>query len=146
MIRALHTILVAAALATSGGCGLFEPTAVAMVSGRDDHGDLERPFFGLQRSPEDATVTATVRDREFVFVVRRDGLWAFVRRVAGPGEGWIADHDLRGEAVHAGPPPRRVRFVSATGSGDDVSVLVRYADDGTTTWVPAASLHEVGAR
>jgi hypothetical protein len=117
-----------------------------MVSGRDDHGLLERPAIGLQRSPSDTTVTGTVHDGDFVMVLRRDGLWALVHRVPGPEEGWIADHDLRGEAVHAGPPPRRVTFVNADAAEGPVRVLVRYADDGSTAWVPATALKEVGAR
>ena len=147
--RILLATLAAAALAlSSAGCGLFttETAPVAMVSGRDDHGLLERPAIGLQRSPAEKTVTATVHDGDFVLVLRRDGLWALVHRVRGPEEGWIADHDLRGEAVHIGPPPRRVTFVNADADGGVVRVLVRYTDDGSTAWVPASSLKEVGAR
>lgn len=140
-------VLAVAALGlVAGGCGLFTTTTVSMVSGRDDHGDLQRLFIGLQRSPTDAAVTATVRDGEFVFVIRRDGLWALVQRVQAPDEGWIAEHDLRGEAVHAGPPARRVTFVRAEAPEGMVRVLVRFSDDGRTDWVPASELREVGAR
>jgi hypothetical protein len=143
------TIIAAAALAlgTSGGCGLFASApAVAMVSGRDDHGLLERPAIGLQASPVDLTVTATAHDGEFAEVVRRDGLYAYVRLLKTGEEGWIADHDLRGEAVRNDPRPRRVTFVAAERRDAAVWVRVRYADDGTEEWVAAASLKEVGAR
>ena len=146
--RVLLAIIAAAGPAlTSGACGpFFQSVPVAMVSGRDDHGLLERPAIGLQRSPTDRTVTATVHDGDFVLVLGREGLWAHVKVVPGPEDGWIADHDLRGEAVHVGPPPRRVTFVNADAAGGSVRVLVRYADDGSTAWVPAATLKEVGAR
>jgi hypothetical protein len=146
--RVLLAILAAAGVAlTSGACGsFFGSVPVAMVSGRDDHGLLERPAIGLQRSPTDPTVTGTVHDGEFVLVLRRDGPWALVHLVPGPDEGWVNEHDLRGEAVHQGPPPRRVTFVNADAVGGSVRVLVRYGDDGSTAWVPAASLREVGAR
>jgi hypothetical protein len=144
----LATLAAAAFALVSGSCGLFttETVPVAMVSGRDDHGLLERPAIGLQRSPTDKTVTATVHDGDFVLVLRREGLWALVHRVPGPEEGWIADHDLRGEAVDVGPPPRRVTFVNADAAGGAVRVFVRYTADGSTAWVPASSLKEVGAR
>jgi hypothetical protein len=117
-----------------------------MVSGRDDHGLLERPAIGLQASPTDPTVTATAHDGEFALVVKRDGPWAYLRLVKTGDEGWINEHDLRGEAVQGGAAPRRVRFVGAERSDGDVRVRVRYDDDGTEEWVPAASLKEVGAR
>jgi len=145
--RVLLASLVAAGVAlTSGACGLFATPAVAMVSGRDDHGLLERPAIGLQRSPTDATVVATAHDGEFALVLERSGPFARVRLVLSGEEGWIADHDLRGEAVRVGPPPRRVTFVAAERSDGDVRVRVRYADDKTEEWVPASTLNEVGAR
>lgn len=146
--RALLAIMVAVALgALTGGCGLFTSApAIAMVSGRDDHGLLERPAIGLQLSPTDRTVTATAHDGEFTEVLRRDGLYAYVRLIKSGEEGWIADHDLRGEAVRTEPRPRRVRFLAAERRDGAAWVRVRYADDGTDEWVPATALREVGAR
>ena len=117
-----------------------------MVSGRDDHGLLERPAIGLQRSPTDGTVTATVHDGDFVRVAKREGPFAYVVLVQGGAEGWIADHDLRGDAVRMEPRPRRVTLLAAEPADGAVRVRVRYADDGTEEWVPATSLREVGAR
>jgi hypothetical protein len=146
--RVLLAIIAAAALALmSGGCGLFATgPAVVMVSGRDDHGLLERPAIGLQASPSDLTVTGTAHDGEFALVVKRDGPWAYVRLVKTGDEGWINDHDLRGEAVRTGGAARRVRFAAAERTDGDVRVRVRYADDGSEEWVSATSLKEVGAR
>lgn len=73
-----------------------------------------------------------------------DGEW--VELVKSGEEGWIADHDLRGEAVRSEPRARRVAFLSAERGDGDVRVRVRYTDDGREEWVPASSLKEVGAR
>lgn len=149
MTRRVLAILAAVALGAlgTGGCGLFASAPqVAMLSGRDDHGLLERPAIGLQRSPADRTVTATAHDGEFVEVLRRDGLHAYVRLAKSGEEGWIADHDLRGEAVRTEPRPRRVTFVAVERREGKVHVHVRYADDGSDGWVPASALREVGAR
>ena len=146
-IARILAILAAAALGlATGGCGLFASPSVAMVSGRDDHGLLERPAIGLRRSPTDRTVTATAHDGEFVHVLRRDGLWAYVRLIEGGEEGWIADHDLRGEAVRTDPRPRRVTFLAAERRDGAAWVRVRYADDGSEEWLPATALKEVGSR
>ncbi len=147
MTRAFLAILVAVGVAlTSGACGPSPGPEIAMVSGRDDHGDLQRAALGLQRSPTDPTVIATAHDGEFAEVRRRDGLHALVRLLASGEEGWIADHDLRGEAVRIGPRPRRVTFLGAERRDGAVVVRVRYADDRTEEWVHATSLKEVGAR
>lgn len=96
----------------SSGCG--PSTSVAMVSGRDDHGQLQRRALGLQASPTDAAIVGTVEDGTFVLVQRRDGPWALVTTPGVTQEGWIEDHYLRGEAVLVDPPPpRRVTFVDA---------------------------------
>lgn len=121
-----------------------------MVSGRDDHGQLERRAIGLQASPTDTTIIGTVEDGTFVVVTRRDGPWAYVstpsRGVGATAQGWIEDHYLRGEAVLIDPPPpRRVTFTDAERMGGVMMVNVRFAD-GTGQWVPATSLREVGAR
>ncbi|MGH2377747.1 MAG: hypothetical protein ACRDGT_04665 [Candidatus Limnocylindria bacterium] len=138
----------AAALGLSGGCGSIAGTStVAMVSGRDDHGQLQHRALGLQRSPTDSTITGTVEDGTFVRVTRRDGPWAHVVSAGSADEGWIQDHYLRGEAVRIDPaPPRRVTFLDLERRDAAVFVRVRFADDGTEDWIPAASLREVGAR
>lgn len=148
MTRVLLAILLAAGVAlTSGACGLLAPApTVVMVSGRDDHGDLQRAVVGLQRSPTDPTIAATARDGEFAHILRTDGPNAYLRLLASGEEGWIDDHYLRGEAVRAGTPPRRVRFIAAERDAGGVRVRVRYGDDSTEEWVPATSLREVGAR
>lgn len=118
-----------------------------MVSGRDDHGQLERRAIGLQASPTDRTVVGTVEDGTIVLVIRRDGPWAFVSTPGVTQEGWIEDHYLRGEAVLIDPPPpRRVTFVGAERRSGSVWVEVRFADTGASEWVPGSSLREVGAR
>lgn len=145
VVRPLLALLVAAAVGMTGGCG--PSPSVAMVSGRNDHGDLERNALGLQRSPTDTAVVGTVLDATFVRVTRRDGMWAYVAAAGSSEEGWIADHYLRGEAVrHEPPPPRRVTFLDLERRDGGVFVRVRFADDGSMDWVPAASLREVGAR
>lgn len=145
MIRV--TILLAAALAlVSGGCGLFASPSVAMVSGRDDHGMLQRAHIGLQASPTDTAVVGTVSDGAFVKVTRREGPWAYVTLVGGGADGWIEDFYLRGEAVHRGPTLRRVRFLDAEPAAGGALVRVRYVDDGSVQWVPSSELMEVGAR
>jgi hypothetical protein len=137
----------AAALGLSGGCGLFDRPTVAMVSGRDDHGELLRNAIGLQRSTADTAITGTVLDGTFVLVLRRDGPWAQVRSAGSLDEGWIEDHYLRGEAVLLDPPPpRRVTFLEVERRDSRVFVRVRFADDGTAEWAPATALKEVGAR
>lgn len=148
LVRSILALLVAAALGISGGCGPFAGTsAVAMVSGRDDHGLLQRNALGLQRSPTDSEIVGTVLDGTFVRVTRRDGMWAYVAAAGSADEGWIADFYLRGEAVRLEPaPPRRVTFLDLERRGADVYVRVRFADDGSAEWVAARSLREVGAR
>jgi hypothetical protein len=144
--RVLAALLVAALGGTAaGGCGVS--TTVAMVSGRDDHGQLERRALGLQRSPTDTEIAGTVEDGTFVRVERRDGPWAFVRAAGSADAGWIQDQYLRGEAVRMEPaPPRRVTFLDLEQRDGAVYVRVRFADDGSEDWVAAASLREVGAR
>lgn len=149
-MRARLVLMAAALAAFGGGCGLLDRPSVVMVSGRDDHGLLERRAIGLQASPTDPTVVGTVEDGTFMLVTRRDGPWAYVKtpsEAAGVAEeGWIPDQHLRGEAVLVDPPPpRRVTFTDAERMGGVMMVNVRFAD-GTGQWVPATSLREVGAR
>jgi hypothetical protein len=140
-------VMVAAALGISGGCGpFFQTSTVAMISGRDDHGQLERKALGLQRSPKDSAISGTVEDGTFVRVTSRDGSWARVVTADGLQDGWIEDHYLRGEAVKLEPSPRRVTFLDLQSRDGTPSVRVRFADDGTEEWVPATALREVGAR
>jgi hypothetical protein len=145
--RALLAIVAAAGLALTGGaCGLFANPAVVMVSGRDDHGDLQRRAIGLQVSPREATIAATALDGDIALVLRREGPWAHLRVVRSGEEGWVEDHYLRGEAVHHGATPRRVRLIGAEREDGGVRVRVRYADDASEAWVSASALKEVGAR
>lgn len=147
MTRIVLAIIAAAGLALTGGaCGPLQPPAVVMISGRDDHGDLQRRAIGLQATPRDASITATALDGDIALVLRREGPWANVRLVKSGEEGWVEDHYLRGEAVHHGAAPRRVRFLAAEREDGGVRVRVRYSDDASEAWVNAASLKEVGAR
>jgi hypothetical protein len=116
---------------------------IVMVSGRDDHGLLARPAIGIQPSPTDIAVVASVPDGAFVRVLRTQGSWLLVRTVeATPKEGWIDDHYLRDAAVLDGTT--RVSFKDADVRGDETWVLV--AAPGGDRWVPARALREVGAR
>lgn len=116
-----------------------------MVSGRDDHGLLERPAIGLQASPTDRAVTATAHDGEFVHVLRRDGLWAYVRLIKGGEEGWIADHGLRGVAADLARGTQ-VTFEDAAVRDGVPMVRVRPRSGGNPYWIRATDLREVGAR
>lgn len=148
MTRFVLAIIAAAGLALTGGaCGLFAPPAVVMVSGRDDHGELERRAIGLQATPRDVSIAATALDGDIALVVQRDGPWARVRLVKSGEEGWVEDHYLRGEAVWAAPhTPLRVTFIAAEVRSDGVFVQVRPRDGSGERWVHASELKEVGAR
>lgn len=142
LIRAL---VLGAALVLQGCAG---PEPVVMVSGRDDHGLLERPALGLRRSPSDPQLSGSVQDGRFVRIVRTDGPWRYVRAIQPPdGEGWIEDHYLRGEAVRTDvTPPRQVTFLAAELREGAAWVRVRERSGGAETWVPASALGEIGAR
>lgn len=147
LIRAL--LLVAALGLVAGSCGGGAPAAIVLVSGRDDHGLVYRAAVGLQRSPTDTTFTGSVPDGTFARVVDRQSQWLKVRSVGpDPQEGWVNDFYLRSVAVGL-EPPRQVAFVDAAVRDGTIMVLVRPIGDppGTAgTWVPAASLREVGAK
>lgn len=140
LIRAL---VLGAALVLQG-CAAAGP--VVLVSGRDDHGLVERPALALQRSPQDRTVAGSVQDGRFARILRSDGPWRLVRAIAPTAaEGWIEDHYLRGEAVRTDvTPPRRVTFQD--GELRDGAAWIRVRDGDGDAWVPAAALREVGAR
>lgn len=59
-------------------------------------------------------------------------------------EGWINEHDLRGEAVRT-DRAQRVRFIDAALRDGVVVVLVQQGGR-PPEWLPAALLVEVGAR
>ncbi len=144
LIRAL---VLGAALALVGwGCAGPEP--IVMASGRDDHGLLERPALGLQRSPSDTALSGSIQDGRFVRILRTEGPWRLVRAIQPPdGEGWIQDDYLRGEAVRTDvTPPRQVTFLAAELRDGTAWIRVREKAGGTETWVAAAALREVGAR
>lgn len=126
------------------GCAAAGP--VVLVSGRDDHGLVERPALALQRSPGDPAPAGSVPDGRFARIVRSDGPWRLLRAVAPPeAEGWIEDHYLRGEAVRTDvTPPRRVTFLDA--ELRDGAAWIRVRDGAGEAWVPASALREVGAR
>jgi hypothetical protein len=138
--------LVAAAGLLAGGCAASTPSqSIVMVSGRDDHGLLERPAIALQRSPTDQTVVGSAQDGTFVRVVREEGSWLLIRTFVSPiGEGWVNDHDLRAVAVLDGRT--RVRFRDARLRDDGVvEVLIVPVDGGAEVWVSGRRLREVGA-
>lgn len=126
------------------GCAAAGP--IVLVSGRDDHGLVERAVLGLQRSPSDPAPAGSVQDGRFARIVRSDGPWRLIRAVAPPeAEGWIEDHYLRGEAVRTDvTPPRRVTFADA--ELRDGLAWIRVRDGAAQAWVPASALREVGAR
>lgn len=141
----IRTLVLGAALVLQG-CAAAEP--IVMVSGRDDHGLLERPALGLQRSPTDPTLSGSVQDGRFVRILRTDGSWRYVRAIQPPdGEGWIDDYYLRGEATRTDvTPPRQVTFVGAELREGTAWVRVREKAGGAESWVTAAALREIGAR
>lgn len=142
LIRAL---VLGAALVLQGCAG---PEPIVMASGRDDHGLVERPALGLQRSPADTSLSGSIQDGRFARILRSDGPWRYIRTVQPPdGEGWIEDHYLRGEAVRTDvAPPRQVTFLAAELRDGTAWIRVREKAGGTETWVAAAALREVGAR
>jgi hypothetical protein len=144
LIRAL-ALGVALAL---GGQSCAEADRVVMASGRDDHGLVERPALGLQRSPTDPQLSGSVQDGRFVRILRTDGPWRYVRAIAPPdGEGWIQDHYLRGEAVRIDvSPPRQVTFLAAELRDGIAWVRVREKAGGAQEWARASMLREIGAR
>ena len=119
-----------------------------MASGRDDHGLLERPALGLQRSPSDPQLSGSVQDGRFVRIIRTEGPWRLVRAIQPPdGEGWIQDDYLRGEAVRTDvTPQRQVTFIGAELREGLAWVRVREKAGGTEAWIPATALREIGAR
>jgi len=127
------------------GCG-GPPGPVVMVSGRDDHGLLERPAVAFQRSPDDPAVVGSAQDGAFVRVLEERGPWFRVRTIEPrPEEGWVNDHDLRGAATRR-DRGEQVTFVDAAVRDGVVMVLVRPRSGEGTEWLPAAELREIGAR
>jgi hypothetical protein len=148
-VRAVLVSLVAGAvLAASQGCAA-RPGPIVMASGRDDHGLLERPAVGLQRSPTDQAVVGSVPDGAFLRVLGQDRSWAHVRTIVDPTEeGWVNDHDLRGVASLL-PGGAQVRLVDARQRGGRIEIGVSRIDGGSGApieWVDASVLREVGAR
>lgn len=152
--RRLLALALAAALGlTAQGCAAGAPGPVVLVSGRDDHGLLQRAAVGLQHSPDDTTFRGSVPDGTFVRVVGQRGQWLEVRSFTTPPEqGWVNDFYLRTVAVrsdrHGGDQPVQVAFLDAAIRDGRLMVQVRPAADlnATAEWVDATSLREVGAR
>lgn len=143
---ALGRALVLGAALVLQGCAAAEP--IVMASGRDDHGLVERPALGLQRSPTDTQLSGSIQDGRFARIVRTEGPWRYIRAIQPPdGEGWIEDHYLRGEAARTDvTPPRVVRFAGAELRDGKAWIRVRDAQSGAEEWVPASALREIGAR
>lgn len=121
---------------------------IVLVSGRDDHGLLERRQAPLQRSPNDTTPVAFVADGSFVRVVAERGEWLQVMSLTEPQQiGWINDFHLRDRALRTDSGVQ-VTFVDARANGERVEVAVRPINDPTTpaVWVDERMLREVGAR
>jgi len=148
LIRHLLAILLAAALGLMAqGCAASAPGPVVLVSGRDDHGLVQRAAVGLQRSPEDATFRGSVPDGTFVRVLGQRGQWLEVRSFTVPPEqGWVNDFFLRSLAVRTDQTVQ-VRFSDAAVRDGVLMVQVRPVSDAAAgEWVPASILREVGAR
>lgn len=141
----IRTLVLGTALVLQG-CAAAEP--IVMASGRDDHGLVQRPALGLQRSPTDPALSGSVQDGRFVRILRTDGPWRYVRAIQPPdGEGWIDDHYLRGEAVRTDvTPPRQVTFLAAELRDGLAWIRVREKSGGSESWVTAGALREIGAR
>lgn len=146
-MRPILALLVAAAL-TLGGCGPGGSGAVVLVSGRDDHGLVERSHLGLRKAPDDPTITATVSDGSFARIVRSEGQWMLLRTVeATPQEGWIEDHYLRTVAVWTTPyQPIQVVFLDAESRPEGPFIHVKDRSGLGQWWVQVSELREVGAR
>jgi len=128
------------------GCG-GQPGPVVMVSGRDDHGLVERPAVALQRSPDDRAVVGSAQDGTFVRVLEERGPWFRVRTIEPRPleEGWVNDHDLRG-VVTRRDRGEQVTLVDAAVRDGVVMVLVRPRSGQGAEWIPASELRETGAR
>ncbi|HUQ17366.1 MAG TPA: hypothetical protein VM070_06230 [Candidatus Saccharimonadales bacterium] len=141
--------MLAAALGLAAqGCAASAPGPIVLVSGRDDHGLVQRAAVGLQRTPDDLTFTGSVPDGTFVRVLGQRGQWLEVRSFTSPPEqGWVNDFSLRNVAVRTDSLVQ-VRFLDARVRDGGLAILVRPASDASAPgdWVPAARLREVGAR
>lgn len=148
LIRPLRRVLLVAALGLMAqGCAASAPGPVVLVSGRDDHGLVQRAAVGLQRSPEDPTFRGSVPDGTFVRVLGQRGQWLEVRSFTVPPEqGWVNDFFLRSLAIRTDRTVQ-VRFADAAVRDGVLMVQVRpVSDTATGEWVPASILREVGAR
>ena len=149
LIRSLPALVLAAALGlVAQGCAASAPGPVVLVSGRDDHGLVQRAAVGLQRSPEDTVFSGSVPDGTFVRVLTQRAQWLEVRTMTSPPEqGWVNDFFLRSVAVRTDTPVQ-VRFLDAAIRGGGLMILVRPAVDttGPGEWVAPSKLREVGAR
>ncbi|MBI3521578.1 MAG: hypothetical protein HY071_00595 [Chloroflexi bacterium] len=141
-----RVLSVCAALAfLVGGQGCASPaTRVVLISGRDDHGLVARPAVALLRSPNDSVVNGSAMDGSFVFVLREQNSWLYVRTIeAVAQEGWIDDHYARGDAVLIG---RAVRVTFRDAAFRDGAAMVLVRTSSGDEWVSASALREVGAR
>ena len=149
LIRLLPALALAAALGlVAQGCAAGAPGPVVLVSGRDDHGLVQRAAVGLQRSPDDPAFKGSVPDGTFVRVLGQRGPWFEVRSFTTPPEqGWVNDFSLRNVAVRTDRPVQ-VTFLDAAVRDGALMVQVRPVSDTTAPgeWIAASSLREIGAR
>lgn len=152
LIRHLPALVLAAALGLMAqGCAAGTPGPIVLVSGRDDHGLVQRAAVGLQRSPDDVALGGSVPDGTFVRVLAQRGQWLEVRSFsATPEQGWVNDFFLRSAAIRTDRPDRvaQMTFLDAAVRDGTLMVQVRPVSDTTAPgeWIPASSLREVGAR
>lgn len=155
LTRRLQALVLAAALGfTAQGCAASAPGPIVLVSGRDDHGLVQRAAVGLQRSPDESGLRGSVPDGTFVRVVSQRGQWLEVRSFTTPPEqGWVNDFYLRTVAVRSdrrggADQPVQVALLDAAIRDGRLMVQVRPAADSNApaAWVDATTLREVGAR
>jgi hypothetical protein len=79
---------------------------LALLSGRDDHGEVALDMVPLYDVANGSHVVGSVHDGTLVRVVERDHTAMHVATAEGPSvSGWVDDFYLRGEAHLVGAPP-----------------------------------------
>lgn len=81
-------------------------TALVLVSGRDDHGELASPAVALYSAPAGRMRVGRVPDGTLARVVASVGTWLQVSTVEGKAvQGWVDDFYLRRQVHLVGPAP-----------------------------------------